>query len=483
MMKRYRYWFVVGTQHLYGSEIFDIIEARAKTMVEVFNQKVQPFADIEFKALLKTSEEITACFEAANHDPEVAGVMTWMHTFSPSKMWIKGLALMQKPILHLHTQFNAKIPWAEIDMDFMNLNQSAHGDREHAHLYTKMKKPRHVVSGHYEDPYVLEQIKHFTRVSAGIMESRHLNVIRFGDNMRHVAVTEGDKVSASIQFGWHVNTYPVGDLADELKKVTQNELREQLTKYDHRYTHHTDQEDAVIYQAKLQVAIRKLLDRHNAKAFTTTFEDLHGLKQLPGLAAQDLMFEGYGFGAEGDWKTAALLRIIKLMTNGEAKGSSFMEDYTYHFEKGEGFVLGAHMLEVCPSIAQETPRIEVHPLGIGGKEDPARLIFEGRQGDAVQVSLIDLGDRFRLIVTDCEAITPFEKMPKLPVACAMWRLKPNFSVATEAWLYAGGAHHTVMSYDVDAQRLEMFAQFMGIEFVHIHQHTNLSDLKRQLGQG
>lgn len=480
MMKRYRYWFVVGTQHLYGSEIFNTIEERAHQMVKTFNQTTQPFADLEFKALLKTPEEITALMQEANHTEDVAGIVTWMHTFSPSKMWIQGLALLQKPILHLHTQFNDEIPWDTIDMDFMNLNQSAHGDREHAHIYTKLRKPRTIVSGHYKNPYVLKQLKRFTRVAAGMMESRSLKVLRFGDNMRHVAVTEGDKVSASIQFGWHVNTIPVGDLAQEVQRVSQNEIREQMTRYEQRYTMQAENVEAVRYQARLQVAIRKLLTQHNAKAFTTTFEDLHGLEQLPGLAAQDLMLEGYGFGAEGDWKTAALLRIMKIMSNGDAQGTSFMEDYTYHFANGEGLVLGSHMLEVCPSIAQSKPRIEVHPLGIGGKSDPARLIFEGKAGDAIQASLVDLGDRYRLIVTDCEAITPLKKMPKLPVASAMWRLKPDFSTATEAWLYAGGAHHTVMSYDINATMLEMFSELMEVEFVHIHQNTQFSQLKQQL---
>lgn len=480
MMKRYQFWFVIGTQHLYGEAIFDTIADRGKKMAETLSEAVHPFAEVHFKTLLKTSEEIDQLFKEANHDDKVAGIITWMHTFSPSKMWIKGLKRLQKPILHLHTQFNEQIPWDSIDMDFMNLNQSAHGDREHGHIHTRMHIPRKVVSGYYKDEKVLDKIRNWTKSAAGVLESRQLNVVRLGDNMRNVAVTEGDKVSAEIAFGWSVNTYGSGDLSTKIQNVTQNELREQLLKYEKRYQMHTDNDASVEYQAKLEIGIRKLLEDNNAKSFTTTFEDLNGLNQLPGLAAQDLMYEGYGFAAEGDWKTAAMLRVMKLMANGEGGGNSFMEDYTYHFENDKGYVLGAHMLEVCPSIAAEKPKIEVHELGIGGKAAPARAVFDAKAGPAVQVSLVDLGGRFRMIVTECEAIKPLKAMPNLPVSRAMWLLKPNFSVATEAWIHAGGAHHTVMSYDLDVEVLRDFAQMLKIEFIHIGADTDVETLKKEL---
>lgn len=480
MMKKYRYWFVVGSQHLYGDSIFQTIEEHAIEMVKTMNKAVEPFAEITFKRLLKTSDEIHETFKEANQADDVAGVITWMHTFSPSKMWIKGLNALQKPILHLHTQFNKAIPWDNIDMDFMNLNQSAHGDREHGFIYSRMKKQRKVVTGYYENEDVLEKIRKWTRSAAGVLESKRLNIVRFGDNMRNVAVTEGDKVGAEMTFGWSVNTYPLGDLVELVDKVSQNELREQLNKYNARYKINTKHNNSVEYQAKIQVAIRKFLDKQNSKAFTTTFEDLHGLKQLPGLAVQDLMMDGYGFGAEGDWKTSAMLRIIKLMANGEGLGNSFMEDYTYHFEDDQSYVLGAHMLEVCPSIAKEKPGVEVHELGIGGKDAPARAIFDAKEGKAIQVSLVEIGGRYRLIVTDCDAVNPMQAMPKLPVARAMWTLQPNFKIATEAWLYAGGAHHTIMSYDLDAEVLSDFAEMLDIEFIHINKSTTIDTLKKEL---
>ncbi len=480
MMRRYQFWFVIGTQHLYGDAIFNTIEKRGTEMAKTISKAVHPFAEVQFKTLLKTSDEIDKLFKEANHNDKVAGIITWMHTFSPSKMWIKGLKRLQKPILHLHTQYNEQIPWDDIDMDFMNLNQSAHGDREHGHIHTRMNIPRKVVSGYYKDEKVLNKISKWTRSAAGVLESRQLNVVRLGDNMRNVAVTEGDKVSAEIAFGWSVNTFGSGDLAEKINSVSQNELREQLLKYEKRYDLNTDNNASVTYQAKLQVGISKLLEENNAKSFTTTFEDLNGLKQLPGLAAQDLMYEGYGFAAEGDWKTAALLRIIKLMANGEGGGNSFMEDYTYHFEGGKGYVLGAHMLEVCPTIAATKPKIEVHELGIGGKEAPARAVFDAKEGSALQVSLVDLGGRFRMIVSECEAIKPLKDMPNLPVSRAMWLLKPNFNVATEAWIHAGGAHHTVMSYDLDVETLRDFAQMLNIEFIHIGSNTDVEALKKEL---
>ncbi len=480
MMKKYNFWFVVGTQHLYGEDIFATIESRAQHMVAFMNQHVQPFAHIEFKCLLKTQDEITQCMIEANRTENLAGIITWMHTFSPSKMWINGLKLLSKPILHLHTQFNQEIPWNDIDMDFMNLNQAAHGDREHGHIFTKMRKNRKIVTGYYQDASVIRKILNWTRSAAGVMESKQINVVRFGDNMRNVAVTDGDKVSAQITFGWSVNTFGIGDLAHYVNHVTQNELREQMAIYEMRYDLNKQPISSIEYQAKIEIAIKNLLNQQKAKAFTTTFEDLHGLDQLPGLAVQDLMAEGYGFGAEGDWKTAALLRIVKLMANGTSKGVSFMEDYTYHFDHEEGYVLGSHMLEVCPSIASHKPHLLVKPLSIGGKNPPARAVFDAKTGQALQLSIVDLGNRFRMIATECEAILPEKQMPNLPVARAMWKLLPNFEVATEAWLLAGGAHHTVMVYDLDVQIFQDFAEILGIEFVHIGQHTQISDLKRDL---
>jgi L-arabinose isomerase len=479
-MKKYQFWFIVGTQHLYGDKIFDIIEKRATEMASVISNAMEPFAEIIFKKLVKTTDEITDIMKEANSDDDLAGIITWMHTFSPSKMWIRGLTLLNKPVLHLHTQFNDEIPWNEIDMDFMNLNQAAHGDREHAFIYTRMRKHRKIVTGYYKDEKVLTKIKQWTRSASGVMESKKLNVVRFGDNMRYVAVTEGDKVDAEFTLGWSINTYGVGDLAKEVEQVNQNELREQMQKYESRYSLKEDDLKAIEYQAKIEVAIRKFLDQKQAKAFTTTFEDLHGLKQLPGLAVQNLMFEGYGFGAEGDWKTAALLRVIKLMANGSSIGTSFMEDYTYHLPLENELVLGSHMLEVCPSIAEDRPRIEVHPLSIGGKEDPARAIFTAKTGKALQISLVDLGNRFRLIASECEAVAPIQDMPKLPVARAMWKLLPDFHTATEAWLLSGGAHHTVMTYDLDVSIVSDFAEMIGIEFIHIGEHTNINELKRNL---
>ncbi|MFP4286938.1 MAG: L-arabinose isomerase [Candidatus Izemoplasmataceae bacterium] len=479
-MKKYTYWFVVGTQHLYGESIFNTIIERAHEVVKTLNDAVSDYATIEFKQLLKTPDEITELAKALNDEDDVVGLITWMHTFSPSKMWIRGLNLINKPILHLHTQFHKEIPWNEIDMDFMNLNQAAHGDREHGFIYTRMNKPRTVVTGHYTNERVLNRIKNWVRSAAGSHESHRLNVVRFGDNMRYVAVTEGDKVDAEMTFGWSINTYGIGDLVEKVNSVTQNEVREQMDKYKKRYAFNEDDYEAIEYQAKIEVAIRKFLDEKDAKAFTTTFEDLHGLKQLPGLAVQDLMYEGYGFGAEGDWKTAALLRLVKLMANGNGKGNSFMEDYTYHLEDDNELVLGAHMLEVCPSIATDKPKIVVHPLGIGGKNPPARAVFDAKSGKAIQITLVSLGSHYRMIVSDCDAVKPLQNMPNLPVARAMWALKPDFYTATEAWILAGGAHHTVMSYDLDADILRDFAESLGIEFIHINQDTTINNLKQTL---
>ncbi len=418
--------------------------------------------------------------EEANFDKNCAGVITWMHTFSPSKMWIAGLSILNKPMLHLNTQFNREIPWDEIDMDFMNLNQSAHGDREHGFIGARLRIPRKIVVGHWEDEDVHEKIGGWMRSAIGLSESRSLKIARFGDNMREVAVTEGDKVEAQIKFGWSVNYYPVGDLVQYIEAVTDAEITELMDQYRELYQINTEKTDSIEYQARIELGMTKFLEEGNFGAFTTTFEDLHGLKQLPGLAVQRLMTKGYGFGAEGDWKTSALTRIMKVMATGLPGGTTFMEDYTYHLEKGQELILGAHMLEVCPSIAAQKPTIEVHHLGIGNREMPARMVFDGQEGDVALVSLIDMGGRMRLIVNDAKAVTPLKDMPKLPVARVMWKPMPDLKTSAEAWILAGGAHHTVMSYALNAEHMRDFAEMAGIEFIHINKDTNINDLKKEL---
>lgn len=479
-MKEYKFWFVTGSQHLYGEETLEQVDCHSKKMVEGLEHASSIPGKVVWKSVVKTSAEILKVCEEANNDPTCAGIITWMHTFSPSKMWIRGLKILNKPMLHLHTQFNRDIPWDEIDMDFMNLNQSAHGDREHGFIGTRLRIDRKVVAGYWGEEKTQKRIGDWMRSAIGFQESKKLNVVRFGDNMREVAVTEGNKVSAQIQLGWSVNGYGIGDLAERINLVSNQEVQEQMDVYAERYQIDDMADEAIQYQAKIQVALQKFLEEYNAGAFTTTFEDLHGLKQLPGLACQDLMNLGYGFGAEGDWKTSAMTRIMKIMASGLKGGTTFMEDYTYNLEPGNELILGAHMLEVCPTVAFTTPRIEVHPLGIGGKNDPARIVFDGAKGDAIQVTLIDLGDRFRMIVNDVKAVEPVKPMPKLPVARVMWKPLPNFTTAAEAWILSGGAHHTVLSYVLTAEHMRDFAEMAGIEFIYIGAETNIADLKREL---
>jgi L-arabinose isomerase len=403
-----------------------------------------------------------------------------MHTFSPSKMWINGLNLLQKPYCHLHTQFNRNIPDQQIDMDFMNLNQSAHGDREHGFIAARMRMARKIVVGFWQDEDVQSDLGRWMRSAVGAIESRKLKVMRFGDNMRNVAVTEGDKVGVQMQLGWQVNTWGVGDLIKEIEKVTETEIDDQMEIYRELYTFATDNLDSIRYQAKEEIAMRRFLEREGAMAFTNTFEDLQQMKQLPGLASQNLMASGYGYGGEGDWKVSAMTALVKRMTEGMGGGTSFMEDYTYDLEKGKELSLGAHMLEVCPSIAQNRASVEVHPLGIGGKEPPARLVFEGHDGNAVVASLVDLGGRLRLIVQDIVAVKPIYKMPNLPVARIMWRPEPDLLSGAHMWILSGGAHHTVLSFDADATMLEDWCEIMGIEFVHIGKTSTVESLKQQL---
>ena len=479
-MKKYQFWFLTGSQHLYGEEPLKEILNHSEIMVQGLNKDSKITGTIINKGLVTKADEITKVMLEANNDPNCAGVITWMHTFSPSKMWIEGLTRLQKPMLHFHTQFNREIPWETIDMDFMNLTQSAHGDREHGFIATRLRKPRKVVAGHWENARVRERIGGWMRSAIGVIESQSLKVVRFGDNMRDVAVTEGDKVEAQFKFGWEVNTQPVGKLVKYMDAVTEAEIDAQMKIFTEKYDIKTDNIEAVRYQTIEYIAIKKLLADEDSKAFTNTFQDLYGMKQLPGLASQELLGEGYGYGGEGDWKTSAMTRIMKVMAEGLEGGTAFMEDYTYHLEEGNELVLGAHMLEVCPTLAAGKPTIEVHELGIGDREAPARLVFNGGSGSAIQVSLIDMGGRFRLIVADVEAVAPLKDMPKLPVARVMWKPMPNLEVGAEAWILAGGAHHTVMSYSLTAEHMRDFADMMGIEFVHINKDTTIAKFQQEL---
>ena len=466
------FWFITGSQFLYGEETLCQVEADSKEIVAGLKL---PFP-VEYKLTAKTESEIEKVVKEANYDDDCAGIITFCHTFSPSKMWINGLTLLQKPWLHLHTQFNETIPNEAIDMDYMNLHQSAHGDREHGFIGARLRAPRTVVAGYWADPAVQEKIAQWQRACIGAEFSRSLKIVRFGDNMREVAVTEGDKVEVQIKLGWQVNTWPVGDLVKEMNAVTDAEIDALMNEYASLYTYDEKDTDSIRYQAREEIAIEKILVREGAKAFSNTFQDLHGMRQLPGLAAQHLMSKGYGFGAEGDWKTAGMTAIIKAMyPDGTA---SFMEDYTYDYK--HELILGSHMLEVCPSIAADKPRIEVHHLGIGDKEPPARLVFEGKAGKAKALSLVDMGGRLRLIAQDVTCEKPFQDMPNLPVARAMWRPEPSFFEGLECWIIAGGAHHTVLSYDVTAQALRDFTRIMGIELVVIDKDTTPVSLERDL---
>ena len=470
-----KFWFVTGSQFLYGEDTIRQVEADSKEIVAGLKL---PFP-VEYKLTAKTNAEITQIVREANYDDECAGIITFCHTFSPSKMWINGLAMLQKPWLHFHTQYNETIPNEAIDMDYMNLHQSAHGDREHGFIGARMRMPRTVVAGYWKDPAVQAQIADWQRAAVGALFSKSLKVVRFGDNMREVAVTEGDKVETQIVMGWQVNTWAVGDLVKEMDKVTEAEIDALVREYESLYTIATDDMDSVRYQAREEIAIERILIREGAKAFSNTFQDLYGMKQLPGLASQHLMSKGYGFGAEGDWKTAAMTAIIKAMyPDGQ---TSFMEDYTYDYK--HELILGSHMLEVCPSIAADRPRIEVHKLGIGGKEPPARLVFEGRAGKAKALSLIDAGGRLRLIAQDVTCEKPFQTMPNLPVARTMWKPQPSFLEGLKCWIIAGGAHHTVLSYNITDDVVRDFARIMGIELVCINADTSAVSLERDLMLG
>lgn len=487
MTKPHVFWFLTGSQHLYGPETLKQVEDQARQVAQSLHTSEFTHSEIVFQPVLTTSDDIYAAIQKANEDASVAGVITWMHTFSPAKMWIAGLSILQKPLLHLHTQWHREIPWSSIDMDFMNLNQAAHGDREFGFISTRMRVPRKVIAGHVSDVDVQRRVGSWMRTALGVAESRRLRVTRFGDNMRQVAVTEGDKVEAQIRFGWSVNGYGVGDLVAYVRAVSDSAVAELLEQYEDSYAiaQGLRQDErrwaAVCGQARIELGLSAFLKDHGSSAFTTTFEDLHGLEQLPGLAVQRLMAQGIGFGGEGDWKTSALLRVMKVMAGNV--GTSFMEDYTYHLEPDNHLILGAHMLEVCPTIAQDKPRIEVQPLSIGNKADPARLVFNGRSGAAICVTIVDLGHRFRLVINEVDAVDVPYDMPKLPVARVLWRPRPTLITAAEAWLYAGGAHHTVFSYQVTTEQMTDWAELMGIECVVIDRHTDVYRLRRELQWG
>lgn len=483
-LRPYEFWFVTGSQHLYGPEALRQVAEDSMKIAEGLDKDTHIPFKVVFKPILTTPDSIRKLCSEANSDENCAGIITWMHTFSPAKMWIAGLSELRKPLLHFHTQFNRDIPWDGIDMDFMNLNQSAHGDREYGFIGARLRIPRKVIVGYWEDPKVLHRIGKWMRVAVAVTEGRSLKVARFGDNMREVAVTEGDKVEAQIKFGWSISGFGIGDLVDRINKISKDEADKLMEEYAKLYDFAPEAltegpvRDSIREQARIELGMKSFLEEGNFTAFTTTFEDLHGMKQLPGLAVQHLMAEGYGFGAEGDWKTAALVRIMKIMDEG--KGTSLMEDYTYHLESGNEMILGAHMLEVCPSVAATKPKIEVYPLGMGGKDDPARIVFDGKEGPAVCASLIDMGGRFRLIVNEVDAVKIENSMPNLPVARVLWKPQPSLQGSAEAWILAGGAHHTSFSYAVSAEQLADFSEMAGIEFVLINNGTKLYNLKNEL---
>lgn len=485
-LKTFEVWFVTGSQHLYGEETLKKVAEHSQTIAKELDTSPIIPVRVVFKPVLITSESITNLCMEANNTANCIGLVTWMHTFSPAKMWINGLKVLNKPFLHLHTQFNQDIPYAEIDMDFMNLNQSAHGGREFGFICSRMGIERKVVVGHWKDSNVQKRVSIWMRAAAAWTDWQGAKFARFGDNMREVAVTDGDKVEAQLKFGYSVNGYGVGDLVAFINEVTDADVDKQVNEYEDLYefadnvikgaSNHYAVRDA----AKIELGMRAFLTSGNFKGFTTTFEDLHGLKQLPGIAVQRLMADGYGFGAEGDWKTSALLRAMKVMGSGLDGGTSFMEDYTYHLDPNGMKVLGSHMLEICPTIANSKPNLEVHPLGIGGKNDPARIVFNVDSGNGINASIVDMGNRFRLIVNEVKVVKPDQSLPKLPVARVMWIPKPNLEVGAASWIHAGGAHHTGFSMALDSEYMEDFASIAGIEYLLINKDTKLREFRNEL---
>lgn len=480
-------WFVIGTQHLYGAETLRQVEQHARQVMDGLNQAGTLPVQLELKPLVKSPDEALALCREANHDSQCVGIITWLHTFSPAKMWIGGLSILHKPLLQFHTQFNAEIPWDSMDMDFMNLNQTAHGGREFGFIGARMGLQHSVVTGHWQDKTSQQRIARWINAALAKQASQQLKVARFGDNMREVAVTEGDKVAAQIQFGYAVNGWGVGDLVEVVNSVSDGDVNALVDEYESQYLFSAaasvngDKRQNVLDAARIELGLKRFLDGEGCKAFTTNFQTLHGMTQLPGLAVQRLMAQGYGFAGEGDWKTAALLHILKVQAGTRAGGTSFMEDYTYHFAPGNELVLGSHMLEVCPSIAkEEKPLIDVQFLGIGGKADPARLIFSTPAGRAVNASVIDMGDRFRLLVNVVDTIEQPQALPKLPVARALWRAQPSLATASEAWILAGGAHHTVFSQALDVEDMYLYGELHGIEVLVIDDETRLPAFKDAL---
>lgn len=472
-------WFVTGSQELYGETALRAVSENARQVASALDAATVIPVRIVPKAVVTTPEAIRALMLEADAAERCIGVIAWMHTFSPARMWIGGLQALQKPLLHLHTQFNRDLPWSTIDMDFMNLHQAAHGDREFGYLETRLRRRRKTVVGHWADPYVADRIAAWARAAAGWREAQQLRIARFGDNMRQVAVTEGDKVEAQIRLGIAVNGYGVSDLAAAVDAVEPSAVEAIVAAYDADYELAPElraggsRRSELREAARIEAGLRAFLEQGGFRAFTDTFEDLDGLVQLPGIAVQRLMAEGYGFGAEGDWKTAALVRLVKVMATGLPGGTSFMEDYTYHLDPDGPKVLGAHMLEVCPSIAVGRPSCEIHPLSIGRRSDPVRLVFTAASGPAVVASLVDLGDRFRIVANEIELVEPDAPLPRLPVARAVWRPRPDLRTAAEAWLVAGGSHHTVLTQAVGTEVLADFAEIAGLEFLAIDSETRL----------
>ncbi|MEU4562313.1 L-arabinose isomerase [Actinoplanes sp. NPDC023936] len=476
-MSKPQIWFLTGSQHLYGPETLQQVADQSAEIQRTLAAGGLP-AEIVGKPVLTDSAAIKRLMLEANADPNCIGIIAWMHTFSPAKMWIGGLDALRKPLLHLHTQHNVSLPWSSIDMDFMNLNQAAHGDREFGFIQARLGVPRKVVAGHASDPAIVARVESWTRAAMGWQHLRTLRVARFGDNMRDVAVTEGDKVEAELKFGVSVNTYGVNDLVAYVDAAEEAEVDKVVAEISDIYEISSELQgrtDAFRYAARIEVGLRRFLTEGGFGAFTTNFEDLGGLRQLPGLAVQRLMADGYGFGGEGDWKTSVLVATVKAMGSGTGRGTSFMEDYTYHFGPGEPKILGAHMLEVCPSIASATPRAEIHPLGIGGREDPVRLVFDAASGPAVVMGMADMGDRFRLVANEIEVIQPDEPLPNLPVARAVWKPAPSLSTSAECWITAGGPHHTVLTQAVGAETLRDFAEMAQTELLLIDDRTTPAD--------
>lgn len=486
--KNYQFWFCTGSQDLYGEECLANVAEHSRIIVNALNESGELPYEVVRKPTLITNELIRKTFNEANTDENCAGIITWMHTFSPAKSWILGLQEYRKPLLHLHTQFNREIPYETIDMDFMNENQAAHGDREYGHIFTRLNKERKIVAGFWGDKSVQKKIASWMSTAVGVIESSHVRVMRIADNMRNVAVTEGDKVEAQIKFGWEIDAYPVNEAVEAVHAVSQADVDALVEEYYSRYVILLEGRDEkefrrhVAVQAQMEIGLERFLEEKNYQAIVTHFGDLGGFKQLPGLAIQRLMEKGYGFGGEGDWKTAAMVRIMKIMAQGvkNAKGTSFMEDYTYNLVPGKEGILEAHMLEVCPSIADGPVYIKEQPLSMGEREDPARLVFTSKEGPGVAASLIDLGNRFRLIINDVVCRKTERPMPKLPVATNFWTPQPNLQTGAEAWILAGGAHHTAFSYDLTAEQMGDWAESMGIEVIYIDKDTTIRQLKNEL---